>query len=137
MVIWSKKNHQGGVLLGVDLQGEGGETQGSFPNLLLILVQAPLIFPFPSLYLYLPRDTFLRMGHWTYLLSLGSVVTFPQNPTINPFFTNYSCSPKIFSPIVSFNEPSEYVFNMFSFTYSCDFFPGQDNRSLLISAIKW
>ena len=52
---------------------------------------------------------------------------FPQNPTLNPFFTNYSCSPKVFSPIVSFNEPSEYVFNMFSFIYTCDFFPGQDN----------
>ena len=52
---------------------------------------------------------------------------FPHTPSINPFFTNYSCSPKIFSPIVSFNEPSEYVFNIFSFTYSCDFFPGQDN----------
>ena len=61
---------------------------------------------------------------------------FPQTPSVNPFFTNYSWSPKIFSPIVPFNEPSEYVFNMFSFTYSCDFFPGQDNRSLLISAIK-
>ena len=61
---------------------------------------------------------------------------FPQNPTINPFFTNYSCSLKIFSPIVSFNEPSEHVFNMFSFTYSCDFFPGQNNRPQLISAIK-
>ena len=61
----------------------------------------------------------------------------PQNPTINPFFTNYSCSPKVFSPIVSFNEPSEYVFNMFSFIYTCDFFPGQDNRSLLVSAIEW
>ena len=62
---------------------------------------------------------------------------FPHTSSVNPFFTNYSCSPKIFSPIVSFNEPSEYVVNMFSFTYSCDFFPGQDNRSLLISAIKW
>ena len=61
---------------------------------------------------------------------------FPKTPTVNPFFTNYSCSPKIFSPIVSLNEPSEYVSNMFSFTYSCDFFPGQDNMSLLISAIK-
>ena len=61
---------------------------------------------------------------------------FLQTPSVNPFFTNYSCSPKIFSPIVSFNESSEYVFNMFSFTYSCDFFPGQDNRFLLISAIK-
>ena len=61
---------------------------------------------------------------------------FPHTPSVNPFFTNYSCSPKIFSPIVSFNESSEYVFNMFFFTYSCDFFSGQDNRSLLISAIK-
>ena len=61
---------------------------------------------------------------------------FPHTPSVNPYFTNYSCSPKIFSPIVSFNEPSEYVFNMFSFTYSCDFFPAQDNMSLLISAIK-
>ena len=34
--------------------------------------------PFLSLYLYLPRGTFLRRGHWTYLLSLGSVVTFPR-----------------------------------------------------------
>ena len=41
----------------------------------------------------------------------------PQNPTINPFFTNYSCSPKVFSPIFFFNEPSEYVFTCFlSFT---------------------
>ena len=61
---------------------------------------------------------------------------FPHTPSVNPFFTNYSCSPKIFSPIVSFNEPSKYVFNMSFFTYSCDFFPGQNNRSLLISAIK-
>ena len=61
---------------------------------------------------------------------------FSQNPTVNPFFINYSCSPKIFSPIISFNEPYEYVFNMFSFIYTYDFFPGQDNRSLLISAIK-
>ena len=61
---------------------------------------------------------------------------FPHTPSVNPLFTNYSCSPKIFSPIVSFNEPSEYLFNMFSFTYSCDFFPGQYNRSLLISAIR-
>ena len=43
---------------------------------------------------------------------------FPQNPTVNPFFINYCCSPKIFSPIISFNEPSEYVFNMFSFIYT-------------------
>ena len=29
---------------------------------------------------------------------------FPHTPSVNPFFTNYSCSPKIFSPIVSFNK---------------------------------
>ena len=46
---------------------------------------------------------------------------FPHIPSVNPFFTNYSCSPKIFSPIASFNKPSEYVFNMFSFTYPVTF----------------
>ena len=45
----------------------------------------------------------------------------PQNPTINPFLITYSCSPKIFSPIVFFNKPSEYVFNMFSFIYTYNF----------------
>ena len=49
----------------------------SFPHLLLILVQVPAISLFPSLYLSLPRDTFLRKGHCTYLLNLGSVITFP------------------------------------------------------------
>ena len=57
---------------------EGGETRGSFPHLLLILVQAPAISLFPSLYLSLPRGTFLRRKHWTYLLNLGSVITFPR-----------------------------------------------------------
>ena len=74
---WSRENHHGGILLGVDTQGEGGETQGSLPHLLLVLVQVPTISLFPSLYLSLPRDTFLRKGHWTYLLNLGSVITFP------------------------------------------------------------
>ena len=55
-----------------------GEIQGSFPHLLLVLVQIPAISLFPSLYLSLPRDIFLRRGHWTYLLSLGSVITFPR-----------------------------------------------------------
>ena len=41
----------------------------------------------------------------------------PQDPTVNPFFINYFCSPKIFSPIVSFNEPSEYVLNIHVFFY--------------------
>ena len=78
---------------------------------------------------YLPGE-----GALDYLPDLGSVVT--QNPTVNLFFTNYSCSPKVFSPIVSFNEPSEYMFNMFSFIYTYDFFPGQDSRSLLVSDIE-
>ena len=93
MVIWSRENHDGGILLGVDPQGEGGEIQGSFPHLLLILVQVPAISLFPSLYLSLPRDTFLRKGHWTYLLNLGSVITFlilPHSTHSLPTFTLFS-----------------------------------------------
>ena len=105
----------------------------SLPHL-LISVQAHAIFLFPSV--CLSQGYFSK--EWVLDLSTKPRVCnyFPHTPSVNPFFTNYSCSPKIFSPIVSFNEPSEYVFNVFSFTYSCDFFSGQDNRSLLISAIK-
>ena len=70
------KSSQGHSPRGRPPRGRRG-TQGSFPHLLLILVQAPTISLFPSLYLSLPRDTFLRRGHWTYLLNLGSVITFP------------------------------------------------------------
>ena len=77
VVIWSRENHHGGILLGIDPQEEEVETKGSFPHLLLVLVQVPAISLFPSLYLSLPRDTFLRKGYWTYLLNLGSVITFP------------------------------------------------------------
>ena len=80
---------------------------------------------------YLSRDGALDLSTRPRVCSY-----FPQNHTVNLFFINYTCPPKIFSPIISFNEPSEYVFNMFSFIYSYNFFPGQDNRSLLISAIK-
>ena len=80
---------------------------------------------------YLPGDGALDLSTRPRVCSY-----FPQNPTVNPFFINYSYSPKIFSPIISLNEPSEYVFNMFSFIYTYNFFPDQDNRSLLVSAIK-
>ena len=80
---------------------------------------------------YLPGDGVLDLSTRPRVCSY-----FPQNPTVNTFFINYSCSPKIFSPIISFNKPSKYVFNMFSFIYTYDLFPGQDNRSLLVSAIK-
>ena len=114
VVIWSRENHHGGILLGVDPQGEGGEIQGSFPHPLLVLVQVLAISLFPSLYLSPPRalDLSTKPRVCDY---------FPHTPLVNPFFTNYSCSPKIFSSIVSFNKPSEYVFNMFSFTYFVTF----------------
>ena len=99
-----------GVLLGVDPQGEGGEIQGSFPHPLLIL--APAISLFPSLYLSPPRDTFLRKG-LDFSTKPRVSDYFPHTPSANPYFTNYSCSPKIFSPIVSFNEPSEYYLTCF------------------------
>ena len=38
---------------------------------------SPCNLSFPQS-LSLPRGTFLRRGHWTYLLNLGSVVTFPR-----------------------------------------------------------
>ena len=38
VVIWSRENYHGGVFLGVDPQGKGGEIQGSFLHPLLILV---------------------------------------------------------------------------------------------------
>ena len=141
----SKKSRDGHLIKGKSSRGcssRGRPAMGRRGN--------PKILPRPSPYssssscnLSFPQS--LSISYQGYLSEEGKLDLstkpkvcsyLPQNPTINPFFTNCSCSPKIFSPIVSFNEPSEHVFNMFFFTYSCDFFPGQDNRPLLISAIK-
>ena len=53
----------------------------------------------------------------------------------NPLFRSDFCYPHIYSPVVTFNEPSENVRGMFSFVLSCEFSPGANNK-LLSSLIK-
>ena len=74
----------------------------------------------------------------------------PMNLTCNPR-TNLQASggsssnllfksdfghPHIYSPMVTFNEPSESVRGMFSFVLSCEFSPGANNKLLLSSLVK-
>ena len=54
----------------------------------------------------------------------------------NPLFKSNSTYPHVYSPMVTFNEPSENVRGMFSFVHSCQFFPGGNNKLLLSSLIK-
>ena len=54
----------------------------------------------------------------------------------NPLFKSDSSYPHIYSPMVTFNEPSENVRGMFSFVHSCEFSPGANNKLLLSSLIK-
>ena len=54
----------------------------------------------------------------------------------NPLFKSNSSHPHIYSPMVTFNEPSDNVKKMFSFVHSCQFFPGANNKLLLSSLIK-
>ena len=54
----------------------------------------------------------------------------------NPLFRSDLSYPHIYSPMVTFNEPSENVRGMFSFVLSCEFSPGANNKLLLSSLIK-
>ena len=54
----------------------------------------------------------------------------------NPLFRPDFCYPHIYSPMVTFNEPSENLRGMFSFVLSCEFSPGANNKILLSSLIK-
>ena len=54
----------------------------------------------------------------------------------NPLFKSNSSYLHIYSPMVTFNEPSENVRGMFSFVHSCQFFPGANNKLLLSSLIR-
>ena len=54
----------------------------------------------------------------------------------NPLFKSNSSHPHIYSPMVTFNEPSENVRGMFSFVHSCQFSPGANNKLLLSSLIR-
>ena len=54
----------------------------------------------------------------------------------NPLFRSDFCYPHIYSPMVTFNDPSENLRGMFSFVLSCEFSPGANNKLLLSSLIK-
>ena len=54
----------------------------------------------------------------------------------NPLFKSNSSYPHIYSPMITFNEPSENVRGMFSFVHSCQFSPGANNKLLLSSLIR-
>ena len=64
-----------------------------------------------------------------------SLQAFSGSPS-NPLFKSNSSYPHIFSPMVTFNEPSKNVRGMFSFVHSCQFSPGANNKLLLSSLIK-
>ena len=54
----------------------------------------------------------------------------------NPLFRSDLSHPHIYSPMVTFNEPSENVRGMFSFVLSCEFSPGANNKLPLSSLVK-
>ena len=60
----------------------------------------------------------------------------PGGSSSNPLFRSDFSYPHIYSPMVTFNEPSENVRGMFSFVLSCEFSPGANNKLLLSSLIK-
>ena len=55
---------------------------------------------------------------------------------VNPFLKSNLSQPKVFSPMVTFNEPSKHVRDMFSLVHSCDFLPGGDHKHTLSIHIK-
>ena len=55
---------------------------------------------------------------------------------VNPFLKSNSSQPKGLSPMVTFNEPSEHVRDMFSLVHSCDFLPGGNHKLTLSIHIK-
>ena len=83
----------------------------------------------PSSYYYSDDPMNLTFKPRTSLQALGG------SPS-NPLFKSNSSYPHIFSPMVTFNEPSENVRGMFSFVQSCQFSPGANNKLLLSSVIK-
>ena len=64
-----------------------------------------------------------------------SLQAFDGSPS-NPLFKSNSSYPHIYSPMVTFNEPSENVVGMLSFVHSCQFSLGANNKLLLSSLIK-
>ena len=82
----------------------------------------------PSSYHYSDDPMNLTFKPRTNLQALGG-------SPFNPLFKSDSSHPHIYSPMVTFNEPSENVRGMFSFVHSCQFSPGANNK-LLSSLVK-
>ena len=59
-----------------------------------------------------------------------------EGTSIIPFLKSDLSQPKIFSHMVTFNEPSEHVRDMFTIVYSCNFLPGGDHKLTLSIHIK-
>ena len=83
----------------------------------------------PSSYHYSDDPMNLTFKPRTRLQALGGSSSYP-------LFKSNSSHPHIYSPMVTFNEPSENVRGMFSFVHSCQFSPGANNKLLLCSLIK-
>ena len=60
----------------------------------------------------------------------------PEGTSIIPFLKSDISQPKIFSSMVTFNEPSEHVRDIFTMVYSCNFLPGGDHKLTLSIHIK-
>ena len=60
----------------------------------------------------------------------------PGGSSSNALLRSDFSYPHIYSPMVTFNEPSKNVRGMFSFVLSCEFSPGANNKLLLSSLIK-
>ena len=102
---------------------------------LVVLYPVTLLFTLlsswanPTSYHYSDDPMDLTFKPRTGLQALGS------SPS-NPLFKSNLSHPHIYSPMVTFNEPSENVKGMFSFVHSCQFFPGTNDKLLLSSLIK-
>ena len=89
----------------------------------------PLLFSWANPSSYRDNPMNLTCNPRTYLQAPG--VSFS-----NPLFRSDFSYPHMYSPMVTFNEPSENVRGMFSFILSCEFSPGANNKLLLSSLIK-
>ena len=83
----------------------------------------------PSSYHYSNDPMNLTFKPRTSLQALGG------SPS-NSLFKSNSSYPHIYSPMVTFNEPSENVRGMFSIVHSCQFSPGANNKLFFLHSLK-
>ena len=105
-------------------------------DLLLPVVPCPVTLSFSPYFPLGPTPIAIitLMVPWT-SRPRASLQTSGGSPS-NPLFISNSSHPYIYSPMVTFNEPSENVRGMFSFVHSCQFSPGANSKLLLSSLIR-